>query len=310
MEDDRCWACVVTVNGGHVVEAAPFRTDSIVDASFNPSRIPDVLAWSPDGSRIAVRTRGQDLLYTVDRDGNAPRILVPAGEAGRSKAEVIASCSDGLIVPDPENNPGLVEDCRLMLRSRYVLGGHVLNYWNPYTPMTQWGPLDRDYTANVQARETKWIELHGTPARVISLVIHGARSSGEGGEIHLFGQIPPELGSLASLETLDMGGNLLRGGIPSALGNLANLKRLYLGHNLLTGSIPPALGNLANLLVLDLSYNDLSGAIPPEMAGLIQLRTLRLAGNSLSGCVPAELRQIWVNQSGLPRCESTPNATP
>lgn len=305
VDDDRCWACVVTVNGGLVVEAAPFRTDSIVDHINRPPRIPDVLAWSPDGSRIAVRTRGQDLLYTVDRNGNDPRILVPAGEAGRSKAEVIASCSDGLVVPDPENNPGLVEDCRVLLRSRYILGGYVLNFWNPYTPMTQWGRPVWDNDADLRITST---EPGGTPARVESIVVNGTIE--HNGKAYVYGQIPPELGSMSGLETLDMEDNFLRGGIPSELGNLTNLKRLYLGYNQLTGSIPPALGNLTNLLVLDLSHNNLSGPIPPEMAGLTQLRTLELGGNSVSGCVPAELRQIWVDRSGLPRCESTPNATP
>ena len=37
------------------------------------------------------------------------------------------------------------------------------------------------------------------------------------------GEIPPELGGLANLESLDLSGNQLRGEIPPELGGLANL---------------------------------------------------------------------------------------
>ena len=41
--------------------------------------------------------------------------------------------------------------------------------------------------------------------------------------------------------------NQLRGEIPPELGNLASLTRLLLWQNQLTGEIPPGLGNLSNL---------------------------------------------------------------
>ena len=58
----------------------------------------------------------------------------------------------------------------------------------------------------------------------------------------LSGEIPPELGSLASLTELDLGNNELSG-----------------GNNELSGEIPPELGSLSNLTHLILSDNDLSG---------------------------------------------------
>ena len=92
--------------------------------------------------------------------------------------------------------------------------------------------------------------------RVASLALGGNRLSGE---------IPPELGSLSSLEELDLGiyfvssdpldadGNQLSGEIPSELGSLSNLRWLDLGGNQLSGEIPSELGGLSNLtnLVLD-----------------------------------------------------------
>ena len=42
------------------------------------------------------------------------------------------------------------------------------------------------------------------------------------------GEIPTELGNLANLQQLYLGGNQLTGEIPTELGNLANLQELYL----------------------------------------------------------------------------------
>ena len=82
-------------------------------------------SWSPDGSRIAVQTEqagpppsrgdGWPLLYTVDRDGTNPRVLVmeviesdgdghvTGWDPMRPPADVEA-CSSGEVVPDPEGN--------------------------------------------------------------------------------------------------------------------------------------------------------------------------------------------------------------
>ena len=54
----------------------------------------------------------------------------------------------------------------------------------------------------------------------------------------LSGPIPPELGGLASLESLGLGANDLTGPIPPELGNLASLERLFLYNNDLSGPIP------------------------------------------------------------------------
>ena len=122
------------------------------------------------------------------------------------------------------NNPGLVSDCETLLAIRDTLAPEGILNWSADLWIDSWDG----------------IAVSGTPARVY--------------EIHLFrvpfkgGTIPPELGTLTNLTTLDLGyGGGLSGEIPPELGNLVNLQQLFLDKQDLTGSIPPELGNLTNL---------------------------------------------------------------
>ena len=108
----------------------------------------------------------------------------------------------------------------------------------------------------------------------------------------LAGEIPPELGNLASLQGLYLYNNGLAGEIPPELGNLASLERLYLYNNGLAGGIPPELGNLASLQGLSLSTNGLAGGIPPELGNLASLQGLSLSTNDLTGGIPPELGNL------------------
>ena len=76
----------------------------------------------------------------------------------------------------------------------------------------------------------------------------------------------------------------MTGPIPPELGNLASLTSLDLGDNDLSGSIPPELGNLSSLAILSLHTNDLSGAIPQSFLQLARLEVLAVRGTSV--CVP------------------------
>ena len=111
-------------------------------------------------------------------------------------------------------------------------------------------------------------------------------------ENQLVGEIPPELGNLASLQELYLHDNELSGEIPSELGNLAGLQALYLYENQLSGEIPSELGSLTNLQVLSLSQNQLSGEIPSELGNLAGLQELDLSENQLSGEVPSVLGSL------------------
>ena len=136
----------------------------------------------------------------------------------------------------------------------------------------------------------------------------GGRRDGETGEwvSHgLRGPIPPELGRLAGLTSLNLRGNALEGPIPPELGNLAALEELWLDDNALEGAIPPELGALAGLEELWLDNNRLEGAIPPELGSLARLKSLSLSGNAIEGPVPAELgalaglQGLWLDGNRL-----------
>ena len=108
----------------------------------------------------------------------------------------------------------------------------------------------------------------------------------------LVGTIPPELGQLGHLQSLDLSFNRLTGSIPPELEQLDRLQSLDLNHNQLMGSIPPELGQLDHLQVLDLSFNRLTGTIPPELGQLDRLEWLSLDHNRLTGTIPPELGQL------------------
>ena len=137
--------------GIHAVkeDGSGFRTIAELRLGFNA-----VTAWSPDGSRIALMkpdSKSIDdsgiLLYTLAADGPDKRDLVRAGVGGifaensdwRNVADDISGCSEGFVVSDPDENPGLVRDCEALLRARNALAGEgtVLG-WSDHIPITGW----------------------------------------------------------------------------------------------------------------------------------------------------------------------------
>ena len=88
------------------------------------------------------------------------------------------------------------------------------------------------------------------------------------GDLGISGQIPPEIGTLDSLEILWLEDNQLSGPIPPEIGNLEELMYLILHHNQISGPIPSEIGNLSNLEILKLDNNQLSGYIPESICDL------------------------------------------
>ena len=325
-EDKRCaHRCVASTGGAFVTDAKGLRLPSWIDEwrgdKVRSPLLSEPLSWSPDGSRIAVLARGSGargsaILYTMDPEGNDVHVLVRHGGinslaeleltrgliAWKSEPVDLDSCSNGVAVPNPEENPGLVKDCRTLLSMRDTLGGSVSlelsEHLTTNRPIAEWINWGVEVGVEGDPPRIRSLVLRGRPAR--TLFGHLAPELGNLAELRglylevneLTGPIPPELGNLSHLEGLNLSDNYLRGNIPAELGNLTNLRELHLGGNQLTGSIPAELGNLPNLEVLTLSDNDLEGSIPAELGNLTNLRELHLGGNQLTGSIPAELGNL------------------
>ncbi|MYA64298.1 MAG: hypothetical protein F4139_15190 [Gemmatimonadetes bacterium] len=185
-----------------------------------------------------------------------------------------SACDDrGTGPPTPDDSPDRAALMRL----------YDLTYGPGWTNNDGWGtdaPLGTWYG----------VETDGS-GRVIGLDLSGTYDTGIGDwrRNGLIGPIPPELGDLSQLETLQLEGNELKGPIPPELGNLSRLTQLHLGDNSLIGPIPPELGNLTQLTDLELLDNELTEPIPPELANLSGLTLLNLSQNELAGPIPPGL---------------------
>lgn len=95
-------------------------------------------------------------------------------------------------------------------------------------------------------------------------------------KMSLNGTIPPEIGLLEALVTLDMAENpSLTGSIPEELYALTNLKKLYLHENTMTGTISESIANLQKLEEVFLGSNAFTGTIPFNLGSRQGIRPLR-----------------------------------
>ena len=97
------------------------------------------------------------------------------------------------------------------------------------------------------------------------------------------GQLPNEIGAIATLEILDLNDNDISGTLPTTLAKLAQLKRLFVAYNALTGSLPEELSQLTKLQELSIDRTRFQGAFPPSYANLTDMRVLTASSTTVSG---------------------------
>ena len=187
--------------------------------------------WSPDGSWIAVRQFASrydpfDWAYVVSlmtRNGTDVTIVAEGGSDEGYDPFIRrytpplppAACSADVVVPEPEANPGLVQDCETLVGAvgRLVaLPAWEALDWNVDTPIAEWSR----------------VTVGGDPLRIRELMLEQSGLTG----------IPAEIGKLAMLDVLDLSGNDIAGRIPPELGKLAMLESLSLEGNELSGCVP------------------------------------------------------------------------
>ena len=219
------------------------------------------IMWSSSNTSVA----------TVDQAGLVT--AVSTGTAAITASAGPASASAGITVTAP---PLSDRDILVALYEATDGPNWVNNEnWLTDVPLGEWYGVDADESGRVIR-----LDLSGSWDDA-GLLSHG-----------LTGPIPPELGRLTNLVSLELFGNNLQGPIPPQLSNLGNLERLHLFDNALTGPIPPQLGSLGNLTALSLDGNELTGPIPPELGNLRSLRYLSLFNNALTGSIPGQLGSL------------------
>ena len=138
-------------------------------------------------------------------------------------------CEKGAVA-DAEENPGLMSDCELLLRSRDKLAGSATLNWRDDAPMSEW----------------EGVTLSGTPERVTRLELQGKGSGRRDSGGAVVG-----VGAEASVLVWEQSERRDSG----ELGKLTNLERLYLHDNDLSGEIPYELDGLRKLTHLLLLSN-------------------------------------------------------
>ena len=190
-------------------------------------------------------------------------------------ARTLRRCIDGTFVDDPNGNPGLVRDCRVLVafanyqaQMEALPDNHVVR---------QWG-------TGQQTLIGTWSGIEVSAGRVTALRLPGTADEPGG----LTGSIPPDFGGLTELTALDLANNELSWTIPWELGDLANLETLDLSGNRLIGIIPPEFGNLARLSELDVRSNRLTGDVPGALWDRIVRREfmVRYDDNAIRGFGP------------------------
>ncbi|XP_022717793.1 LRR receptor-like serine/threonine-protein kinase FEI 1 [Durio zibethinus] len=93
--------------------------------------------------------------------------------------------------------------------------------------------------------------------------------------------IPPILGNLSFLTSLNIRNNSFHASLPIELVNLRRLKLIDIGSNSFSGEIPSWFGSFPELQSLFLYGNNFTGVIPSSLGDLSKLEKLVLYNNSL-----------------------------
>ncbi|CAI9090617.1 OLC1v1025430C2 [Oldenlandia corymbosa var. corymbosa] len=115
--------------------------------------------------------------------------------------------------------------------------------------------------------------------------------------MNLAGTLPPQLGNLSFLVSLDLSRNSFHGGLPEEFSGLRRLKLIALSNNNFSGQFPPWIASFQELEYLNFWNNSFSGAIPQSISNMSKLTVFSVSYNNLQGNIPTAI----FNMSSLNR---------
>lgn len=182
---------------------------------------------------------------------------VQGNDVASAKARVDFDCLSVAEIP--------VSECEALVAFHTDLGGE------------NWSASAQEGWLNT-TEPCSWNGVTCENGHVVSLI------QGDNGSV--VGDVPPQIGDLIYLTTLDLTGNYITS-IPAEIGNLVNLTRVSFGFNFSLTTLPEELWDLTNITNLTLFATGVT-ELSPRIGNLTNLTTLQLNG-SLFTEIPSEL---------------------
>jgi len=149
-----------------------------------------------------------------------------------------------------------------------LTNGSIITSWSSKTDCCQW--------EGVVCRSNINGSIH---SRVTMLILS---------KMGLQGLIPPSLGRLDQLKSVNLSFNQLSGGLPSELSSLKRLEDLDLSHNLLSGQVSGVLSRLLSIRTLNISSNLFKEDLL-ELGGYPNLVAFNISNNSFTGRISSQI---------------------
>nr|ALL25691.1 phytosylfokine-alpha receptor 2 [Populus tomentosa] len=149
-----------------------------------------------------------------------------------------------------------------------LTNGSIITSWSSKTDCCQW--------EGVVCRSNINGSIH---SRVTMLILS---------KMGLQGLIPPSLGRLDQLKSVNLSFNQLSGGLPSELSSLKQLEDLDLSHNLLSGQVSGVLSRLLSFRTLNISSNLFKEDLL-ELGGYPNLVAFNMSNNSFTGRISSQI---------------------
>jgi hypothetical protein len=96
------------------------------------------------------------------------------------------------------------------------------------------------------------------------------------------GTIPPDIGQLTSLTSLDFKSNMVTGSLPESIGQCSQLQVFDVLDGSMTGTFPSSMRKLTAMEYFDVSSNVFSGMLPPITEQWLNLKHFHLGRNRLN----------------------------